>query len=508
MTLGFKNNDPAQTGFQFLEDLSTAYWYSQVFFTALELKLFGFIDKGINTVDRLAKAATCKREELARLLRAMQSMGLIGSHEDRVYNSQPASSFLIPGTDAYLGDFFLYRRYIRPNWQNLTTRIADMEKEEAAEISYEEKNFRYVAAMDALVRQKAVEIAELLSRENITGTMLDIGGGAGSLVRMLLENGRFPQALLFDLPEVIDAAYRLYPEPDCWRGIRTVGGDFREHVFEEQFDLICLSNFLHAYGAGEARGLFFKSVSLLKDGGFVLIHDYFPDRKGAVPQKGALYDLTMMLNTYNGVCHDAETVRAWCHEAGFKTIGTKDLSTDTSIIMARRKGEIALEQDVLVGVAADLGLDVMAPLSPTDVVTAPWVREKCRFGCERFGKSLQCPPRGMNHIQTRQLLESYEKIYLVRGTPPGKAFHEALLSLEKKAFLMGKHKAFAMGAGPCSICPRCPNEGECLFPHLARPSMEGSGIDVYATAAGAGIDLKPVKKKGQYITYIGLLLVE
>jgi predicted metal-binding protein/2-polyprenyl-3-methyl-5-hydroxy-6-metoxy-1,4-benzoquinol methylase len=508
MTFGFKNNDPAQTGFQFLEDLSTAYWYSQVLFTALDLKLFGLIDKGIDTVDGLAKAAACKHAELARLLRAMQSIGLIGSYEDRVYNTQTASSFLIPGTDAYLGDFFLYRRYMRPNWQNLTTQVAAMEREENPEISYEEKNFKYVAAMDALVRQKAMEIAELVSRENVTGTILDIGGGAGSLVRLLQANGRFPQALLFDLPEVIDAAHRLYPEADSWRTIRTVGGDFREHRFEEQFDLICLSNFLHAYGAQEARSLFFKSVSLLKEDGLVLIHDYFPDRRGTVPQKGALYDLAMMLNTFNGVCHDAQTICAWCREAGFNTIGVKDLSTDTGIIMARRNTEIALRQDPLAGTAADLGLDLFVLLAPTDVVTAAWAREKCKSGCEQFGKSLQCPPQGMDHEKTRQLLESYKKIYLVRGTPPGKVFHEALLSLEKKAFLMGKHKAFAMGAGPCTICPQCPNEGKCLFPHLARPSMEGSGIDVYATAANAGIDLKPVKKKGQYVTYIGLLLVE
>lgn len=508
MTFGFKNNDPAQTGFQFLEDISTAYWYSQVLFTALELELFGFIDQGIDTVDGLAKAAACKHAELARLLRATQSIGLIGFHENRFYNTQTAASFLVPGKDTYLGDFFLYRRYMRPNWHHLTARVTGMGREEETKISYEEKNFRYVAAMDALVRQKAVEIAELINRENISGTVLDIGGGAGSLVRMLQQKGRFPKALLFDLPEVIDAAHRLYPEADSWTGIRTVGGDFREHALEGQFDLICLSNFLHAYGAEEARDLFLKSASLLKDNGLVLIHDYFPDRRGAVPQKGALYDLAMMLNTYNGVCHDAETVCVWCREAGFKTIGAKDLSTDTGIIMARRQGKIALEQDVLAGVAANLGLDVIAPLSPADVVTAPWVKEKCRFGCQRFGKSLQCPPRAMDHVKTRQLLDSYEKIYLVRGTPPGKAFHEALLSLEKKAFLMGKHKAFAMGAGPCTICPRCPEEGECLFPHLARPSMEGSGIDVYATAAGAGIEIKPVQKKGQYVTYIGLLLVE
>ncbi len=45
-------------------------------------------------------------------------------------------------------------------------------------------------------------------------------------------------------------------------------------------------------------------------------------------------------------------------------------------------------------------------------------------------------------------------------------------------------------------------------PKLARPSMEGSGIDVYATCRNAGIDLKPVARKGDYIKYIGMLLLD
>jgi hypothetical protein len=37
--------------------------------------------------------------------------------------------------------------------------------------------------------------------------------------------------------------------------------------------------------------------------------------------------------------------------------------------------------------------------------------------------------------------------------------------------------------------------------------MEGSGIDVYATARNAGIRLEPVTEKGQYVKYIGLVLL-
>jgi len=508
MSFGFKNNDPAHTGFQFIEDLSTAYWYSQVLFTALELELFSFLDKGLCSIKDLATAATCNGEELTRILKAMEPMGLVTSRNGNFYNAQMASLYLVRGKKEYMGDFFLYRQCIRPQWEKLTQKVSGQEKKQDPDLSYADRNLRYVSSMDTLVKQKAREIAGFLKSENITGPILDIGGGAGSLIRAIQLSTKQSYAVLFDIPEVIEAAKKLYPDENDWEGITLIGGDFRTHDFKDKFNLICLSNFLHAYGPDEAKELFLKSISLLNKDGLILVHDYFPDRKGLTHQKGALYDLNMMLNTFNGACHDSKIIIQWCKEAGLKTIATKDLSTDTAVIMARQNGTIALFRNPLLDFAVELGFDDMIPILPKDVATAVWSREKCRFGCERFGQGLQCPPNGMDHEKTRQLLDAYTSAFLIRGTPPGKNFHNALLSLEKKAFLDGYHKAFVFGAGPCLVCPQCPEDGQCRYPHLARPSMEASGIDVYTTASNAGISLKPVKEKGQFVTYIGLLLME
>jgi len=508
MSFAFKDNDPAHTGFQFLEDLSTAYWYSQVLFTALELELFKFMEKGLCSADDLAEALTCAGGELVRLLKAMEGMGLVTSRKENFYNTQVSSLFLVPGKKDYMGNFFLYRQYMSPQWGKLTQKISGKEKKQGHKLSYEDRTFRYLASTDTLVKQKAREIAGLLKSENITGPILDIGGGAGSMIRAIQESTEQSHAFLFDIPEVIEAARKIYPDENDWEGITLIEGDFRIHDFKDKFGLICLSNFLHAYGPDEAKELFLKSISLLDTDGLVLIHDYFPDRKGSAPQKGTLYDLNMMVNTFNGACHDSKTIIQWCRESGLNTFAIKDLATDTAVIIARQKGAIALPQNPLQDFGIELGFDDIIPVLPKDVVTAVWAREKCRFGCQRFGKGLQCPPWGMNHEKTRQLLDSYSKAFLVKGAPPGKNFHKALLSLEKKAFLDGFHKAFVFGAGPCLICPQCPEDDKCKFPHLARPSMEGSGIDVYATASNAGVPLKPVKEKGQYVTYIGLLLVE
>jgi len=78
----------------------------------------------------------------------------------------------------------------------------------------------------------------------------------------------------------------------------------------------------------------------------------------------------------------------------------------------------------------------------------------------------------------------------------------------EKAFLSGFHKAFVFSAGHCSLCDKCPEDGRCRFPEKARPSMEGSGIDVYETARNAGINFAPSSRKIQYVKYLGLLMLE
>jgi predicted metal-binding protein len=537
--------DPSRVDYQFLENLSTAYWQSEVLFSALELKLFDLIESGQTTGQKLCAQTGCSVDGLYRLMKVLKRQELIGECKDYWFNSQVARRFLVSKSPSYMGDFFLYRRAMQDNFRLLTRKISlNTDTDEAifspldAAKDYAIRNFNYVRAMDQLAREKAREIVEVLDRETWEPPVLDIGGGAGSLCRFLVaaqaEAGRkkandlqtvgndtegltdpsgiFPGVLL-DLPEVIEAALRIYPDKKDWEGIMTISADFRFHVFEKErtFGLIVMSNFLHAYGENEARHLLEKALGLLKPGGKILVHDYFPDRLGRNPQKGPLYDLAMMLNTYDGNCHDASRVISWLKAAGMRESVVRDLGTDSAVILAGAKlsrDDLAFLPSQWADIAIADGFRRAVPIPVEKIATAPWVRLKCRYGCEGFGKNLQCPPNGRDDLETERLLGAYKWALLLEGAPPGRQFHQRLLGLEKRAFLSGLHKAFVLGAGPCTVCDNCPGEGVCNHSDLARPSMEASGIDVYRTAEQGGLHLAPVKEKGQYVKYIGLLLLE
>lgn len=503
----FLNADPANNGFQYIEDLATAYWYSEILFTSLDLQLFLHLDQGKSSVSSLAEASSSKEPELYRLLRSLERMALVSLVDSYWMNNPIASQFLVPEKDNYMGDFFLYRRYMQPNWSKLTVKVSGEVKKDKQTLNYSQRNYLYVRAMDTLAFQKAKEIAALLEKTRVAGPVLDVGGGAGSMVRALQESNPDIQGIVFDIPEVIEAAKILYADETHWHNIRTMDGDFRSTSFELKFGAIILSNFLHAYGSSEAKMLLLKTISLLKPGGLILIHDYFPDRKGVSPQKGALYDLAMMLNTFDGACHETSEVLKWLEEGGICETSIRDLDTDTSLILAGGDSELHVKKNPWLDLAMELGFEQAVTISPEDVVTGSWVQQKCRFGCANFGNNLQCPPHSMAYEETRKMLDGYTTAVLVQGQPPGKSFHEKLLSLEKRMFLDGYHKAFVFGAGPCSVCAECPEDGKCRYHNLARPAMEASGIDVYETTALAGWSLAPVQNKDGYIKYFGLLLV-
>ena len=147
-------------------------------------------------------------------------------------------------------------------------------------------------------------------------------------------------------------------------------------------------------------------------------------------------------------------------------------------------------------------------VSPSDIVTAAWVRLKCQFGCGGYGQCLVCPPFTPTPEEMRGVLNCYRRAILIHFGPRA-ALRTVVANLERDIFLSGAWKAFGLGDGPCSLCRRCPvEERQCRHPERARPSMEACGIDVFSTAKRAGFPIEVVRTRRQRPDYYGLILVD
>ena len=159
-------------------------------------------------------------------------------------------------------------------------------------------------------------------------------------------------------------------------------------------------------------------------------------------------------------------------------------------------------------------------IDPKTVVTAPWVRLKCQYGCPRYGRGYCCPPDTPTPDQTRKILHSYARAILFHleaaktsGSSRGKVlqgFLSSVVDLEGEMFKQGFYRAFAILSGPCTLCQECGKlKGvPCRSGYRARPSMEACGIDVYQTAWNNGFPLAPLKEKNETQNLYCLMLAE
>ncbi len=152
---------------------------------------------------------------------------------------------------------------------------------------------------------------------------------------------------------------------------------------------------------------------------------------------------------------------------------------------------------------------------PDKVYTAAWVRLRCQFGCSEYGQCLTCPPYAPTPETTRKVLDEYRSAILLHGNEASESLRKIACALEQKIFLDGYYKAFAFPCGPCWTCKQCAIQqlkpgriAACRHPDLARPSMEASGIDVFATARAAGLPIEVVRSQRCPQNYYALVLVE
>ncbi len=155
--------------------------------------------------------------------------------------------------------------------------------------------------------------------------------------------------------------------------------------------------------------------------------------------------------------------------------------------------------------AKELGAKDARIIPADSVITAEWVRAKCKFGCGGYGQSLTCPPSSPTPEQTARILKSYSHALLIHGDDMD-GMNKMISKLEKEIFFDGYYKAFGMGSGPCELCKECPEF--CAHPREARPSMEAGGIDVFGTVRAHGFPIETLKTRDDKVNLYGLVLIE
>ena len=341
-SLAFINHDPQDAGPQYLEDLATGYWFSEVLFHAVELKIFTFLEPDGKPPEEIAAKFNLSADGLKRFLQALCAMGLINCQGSRCCNTKMSSKYLVLHSRYYQGDSILWRKQLTASWQGLSKCLQKGGRVDFGSDQPDQRRDRiqkYIKAMDRVARTKVEEILAIFEGLTMEGEILDVGAGSGAVAAGFLEKFTAMKATLMDLPEVLEYTRELMASRQWGGRIGYCEANVLEiwPVDKESYYLVILSNIIHAYSEAEAAVLLNRATECLKPGGLLLIHDFFLEH---YPLKAALFDLNMFINTYNGKVFSSKWVMKELDGLKLYATGLIPLATDTAVILAAKDRKI------------------------------------------------------------------------------------------------------------------------------------------------------------------------
>jgi predicted metal-binding protein len=181
--------------------------------------------------------------------------------------------------------------------------------------------------------------------------------------------------------------------------------------------------------------------------------------------------------------------------------------------------------DFLRKLALELGASDAKIIPANNVVVEDRVVQKCKVGCNNYGKTLTCPPYTPTAEEFRKIVSEYNYALFMKFTSKAEADAEmqsnlsktgadlstevktktdkfwaswkddkknmlaSVVKLEKEAMRNGYSLAISYVSGSCQLCEKCNIEtGICIHPDMARQSEDAVGVNVKKTAKNAGIE--------------------
>jgi hypothetical protein len=301
-----------------LRRLVNSYQLSQAIHVAAVLGIADLLADGPRSSDELAEATGTDPRALYRLLRTLSAFGLFHEDAERRFSLDELGDPLrsdapesVAGWAAFVG-----RRNIRDAWSSLEESVRTGENafrlahgisvwEYRAQHPEESEAFdRAMASSSQLVIQSLIDAYDF----GRFGTIVDVGGGNGTLLRALLAEHPQLNGVLFDQPHVV-AGVELGE-----RG-RVVAGSFFESV-PEGGDAYLLKWIIHDWEDEEAVAIL---RTVRAQGGTLLLVERVVEPPNEGPET-KLGDLNMLVGP-GGQERTLEELRSLLETAGYELSG-------------------------------------------------------------------------------------------------------------------------------------------------------------------------------------------
>ncbi len=303
-----------------LRRIWSLYWQSRVLLTANNLGVFEHLrrEKSASELSRILK--TDKRATEI-LLDAISGIGLIRKSKNKYKNTATANLFLTKESPYYQGDILRHADNLWKRWSRLDEIVKTGRPDHSA---HDHESF--IKGMHNIASLKAKDVIDAIKMEGVRRA-LDLGGGPGTYSLEMAKRGA--SVVLFDMPETIKIARKILKGQ---KKIEFMEGDFISDSIGTGYDLVFISQVLHAYSEKDCLKTIKKAWKSLNKGGRIVIQEFYINEDRTTPFQSALFSVNMLVNTAAGRCYAPSDIKRWLLNAGFN--GIKEGMLDDSVLIS------------------------------------------------------------------------------------------------------------------------------------------------------------------------------
>jgi hypothetical protein len=281
-------------------EMISGYWVTQIIYVAAKLGIFDLLENGPRSGEELARATDTHSPSLYRLLRALGGLEMVRENGQGEFETTVLGRCLVTGSPGGLrARATLSGEVWYEAWGQLLHSVQVGEPASVVGTS----GFGWFAAnptWGTLFNEAMASSTEAVAKAvagvyDFSGfpTIVDVGGGTGTLLAEILRAYGRVRGVLFDRPAVVETSGAILSKAGVADRCRVIAGDFFETV-PEGGDAYVLSWIIHDWDDD-------RCLTILKncrramgpDSRLLVIEQVVP--AGNEPSLSKLYDLQMLV---------------------------------------------------------------------------------------------------------------------------------------------------------------------------------------------------------------------
>ncbi|WP_437581088.1 methyltransferase [Sorangium sp. So ce887] len=291
---------------------------------AIDLDLFTAIAAGKETAADLAGACRASERGVRILCDYLVILGFLTKDERRHYRlTHDSAAFLDRRSPMYLGgvtEFVLSPMVMEAN-SDIAAAVrkgGTVLPDEGSMTPEHPVWVRFARAMAPSMRLPAELMANLVEVEDGRPVrVLDVAAGHGVFGIALTERHPNVEVVALDWPAVLEVARENAAAAGVTERWRPLHGSAFDVPFDEGYDLVLLTNFLHHFDVPTCEALLRKARAALADGGRAVTLEFVPNEDRVSPPNAAAFAMTMLSHTPRGDAYTEAELGAMFGGAGF-----------------------------------------------------------------------------------------------------------------------------------------------------------------------------------------------